>query len=258
MSESLLVSQQGRVRRLNLNRPEKRNALSADLCRRIVEACEEAGADSAVGSILLQAGGPVFCAGMDLDEVLAPEAASLNPLHERLFTLGARLSKPMVCAVQGPALGGGVGLLANAHVVVAAQGATFGLTEIRIAMWPFVIFRAVAAAIGERRTVELSLTGRVFAASDALQWGLIHEIAPPFEYDDRAFAIAAHLADSSADAIRSGLRFVRETRGLDSQATAEIAARFRRAIFASADFREGVEAFRAKRKPRWPSVHGPS
>ena len=123
----------------------------------------------AIRCVLIDAAGNFFSAGMDLDEALSPDASEKTAIHERLFTLGARATKPIVAAVQGPALGGGVGLMANAHIVVAAHGTTFGLTEIRIGMWPFVIFRSVSNAIGERRATELALTGRIFGLPAALQ-----------------------------------------------------------------------------------------
>ena len=101
---------------------------------------------------------------------------------------------------------GGLALLANAHVVVAAQGSSFGLTDIREGIWNEALYRAVAGAIGERRTRELSLTGRIFSTPDALAWGLVHLVAPAFELDDRATEIATALANASPHAIRSALR----------------------------------------------------
>ena len=158
---------------------------------------EAADDDDSVGAIILDAKGAVFCAGMDLDEAAAPNAAEQTAVHQRLFTLGARMNKPIVCAVQGPALGGGIGVICNAHVAVAAHGSSFGLTEIRLGMWPFVIYRSVVLALGERRALELSLMGRIFNVPEAVQWGLINEGVPPFELDDRVTAIAMHLAQSS-------------------------------------------------------------
>jgi len=251
---SLLVNREDRVLRLTLNRPDKRNALSADLCRELVARIEEAERDPQIGCILLDAAGPIFCAGMDLDEALAPNAPDQTAIHEPLFTIGSRLRIPLVAAVQGPALGGGVGLVANAHIAVAAQGASFGLTEIRLAMWPFLIHRALTAAIGERRTLALSLTGRIFSAQEALQWGLIHEIAPAIELDDRATDIAVRLSQASPEAIRRGLHFVHLSRTLDWPSAGKLGAEFRSEAFASADFKEGVQAFREKRQPKWPSL----
>ncbi len=252
----LLVNRENRVLTLTLNRPEKRNALSTALCAELVERFEEADGDPGIGAVLLEAGGSVFCAGMDLDEALNAEAAEHTEIHERLFTVAAWIRKPIVACVQGPALGGGVGLAANAHVVVAAQGTSFALTEIRIGMWPFVIYRAMVTAIGERRTLALSLTGRVFSVQEALQWGLVHEIAPAIEVEDRAVEIASSLSNASPEVIRRGLEFVNRSRDMAFDKAGELGMQLRAEVFASADFREGVKAFREKRAPQWPSLKG--
>jgi enoyl-CoA hydratase/carnithine racemase len=251
MNANLEISREGAVLRVTLNRPDKRNALSADMCRGIVDAVEGAEDDGSVGAVILDAKGDVFCAGMDLDEAASPEAPQYTAIHERLFTLGARTRKPIVAAVQGPALGGGVGLICTSHIAVAAHGSSFGLTEIRLGMWPFVIYRSVALALGERRALELSLMGRIFHVPEAVQWGLIHEAAPAFELDDRVTATAMHLADMSPQAINRGLEFVHKTYGVDPVSAAPIALEMRTAAFASDDFREGVAAFREKRRPNY-------
>ena len=253
MSANLATSLEGRVLRLTLSRPEKRNALSTEMCRSIVAEFRQADSDERVGAILVDARGDVFCAGMDLDEALDPDAADRTAVHEDLFTLGARSRKPIVAAVAGPALGGGLGLVANAHVVIAAHGSSFGLTEIRIGMWPFVIYRAMVGAIGERRTLELSLTGRIFNVPEAVQWGLVHEAAPAFELDDRATAVAQHIAGHSPQAITQGLEFVHRTREMEAAQAGAVAREMRARVFASQDFLEGVTAFREKRKPNWTS-----
>lgn len=251
MSSVLQVAREGGVLRLTLNRPEKKNALNRELCEALVSAVEQSWTDPDVGSVLLESKGDSFCAGMDLTEAGTDTVEDLNRLHERLFTLGARASKPIVAAVGGPALGGGVGLVANAHIAVAAQGTGFGLTEIRVGMWPFTIWRAVSAAIGERRSTALALTGRIFSVNEALQWGLVQEVAPAFEVDDRATATAHHLAESSRQAIAAGFDFIRATRGQEPDRAGTLAAEFRTRAFASSDFREGLDAFREKRKPVW-------
>ena len=245
------VSREERVLRVTLNRTDKRNALSNELCGAILAAVEDAQKDAGVGSILLDAKGDVFCAGMDLDEATAPGAVSSTAVHERLFTMGSWTRKPLVAAVNGPALGGGLGLVANAHIVVASHGVSFGLTEIRIGMWPFVIWRSIVEALGERRALSLALTGRIFSVNEGVQWGLVHEVTPPFELDDRATAIAQHLSESSPQAMALGLEFVSRTRGLASDEAGRVSLEMRAQAFASDDFREGVAAFREKRKPHW-------
>ena len=258
MSENLLRSRERRLLRLTLNRPGKRNALDAALCIEIVEAVREAEEDRSIGAILLDAAGPAFCSGMDLDESLLPDAAARTAVHERLFTIGAEARKPLVAAVQGPALAGGTGLVANAHVVYAAEEATLGLTEIRIGMWPLVVGRALCRAVGERRTLEMSLTGRIFGAAEALQYGLVHFVVTAAELNARAAAAAAAIAAASAAALAAGMQYFRQCRGLSWERRGELAGSLRAGLFAGADYAEGVRAFREKRPPCWPSAGGPA
>ena len=191
---NLRIEQDRRLRRIALAAPEKRNLLDAAMCQDLLRELRDAAADASVGAILIEADGPAFCTGIDLDA------------GEELFTIGRRISKPLVAAVQGFAVSGGVALLASAHVVVAAQGSSFGLTDIREGVWNEAIYRAVSKAIGERRTLELSLTGRIFSTPEALAWGLVHMVAPAFELDDRASEIGNALADANPQAVRAALR----------------------------------------------------
>lgn len=247
----LQTTLQDRLLRLTLNRPEKRNALNQELCGALLDAFDRAESDPNVGCVLIDANGPVFCAGMDLEDALQPNAAELTASHPRLFTAGLRATKPIVAAVQGAALAGGLGLVANAHIVVAAQGTSFGLTEVRIGMWPYVVFRPIALAVGERRALELSLTGRIFSTPEALQYGLVHHATPAFELADRALSIAQALAHSSTGTIARGMAYVNEIRDKSWEQAVETAADLRQHAFTSPDFAEGVAAMREKRQPRW-------
>ncbi len=188
---SLRVEQDGRLCRIALAAPDKRNVLDESSSRALLKEMLDAAASDQTGAILLEADGTVFCAGAD------------GPAD--LFSIGERISKPIVAAVQGVAISGGLALAANAHVVIAAQGTSFGLTDIREGKWSTPIFRAVARALGERRALELALTGRVFSTPDALAWGLVHHVAPAFELDDRATELAMALANASPAAIREAL-----------------------------------------------------
>jgi len=251
----LLITREERVLRLTLNNPGMRNPLDESVCRELVGALLEAGKDRSVGCVLLDSSGPVFCIGLEMNELLLPNGPELSEIHEQLFTFGVHYHKPIVAAVQGATVGAGVGLIANCHVVLAAQGAQFGLTEIRVGHWPFVVHRAVALAIGERRTVELSLTGRVFGTADAQQYGLVHEVVPPFELDDRATATARQLAYASQETLRRGLDFVQKSREMSWETAGRLSAEYTERTLRSADFREGVHAHREQRKPAWPSIN---
>ncbi|HTA47056.1 MAG TPA: enoyl-CoA hydratase-related protein [Bryobacteraceae bacterium] len=241
-----------RVLRVTLNRPEKRNALNLEFCHELVKTFEKADADRSVGAIVLNANGPAFCAGMDLKETLDVDQVQLAGIHERLFTTIHRIRTPLIAAVHGAALAGGTGLAANTHIVIAKDDARFGLTEIRIGLWPVLIFRSVEHAMGERRTVELSLTGREFSAKEAHEYGLVTEIA-----DDplrRATDIAVQLASFSPIAVGAGLDYVHQIRGRDWDHAGRIGRQTRDRLLSNDDFKEGARAFLEKRQPAWPSL----
>jgi enoyl-CoA hydratase/carnithine racemase len=192
---NLRIEQDGRLCRITLASPETRNVLDEQGCRELLREIKAAAADVATGAILIDADGPVFCAG------------AVSESGE-LFEIGRRVSKPIVAAVQGVAISGGLALAANAHVVVAAQGTSFGLTDIRDGKWPEAEFRALAAALGERRAFELAITGRVFSTPEALAWGLAHHVAPAFELDDRATEIGTALASASPSVVAAALKSI--------------------------------------------------
>jgi enoyl-CoA hydratase/carnithine racemase len=250
----LLVEEKHRVLHLTLNRQGKRNALTAEMCFGIVRAIGDAQERSDIGCILLSATGSVFCAGMDLDEAANADTARLSQAHDDVFGIGASSLKPVVICINGAALGGGLGLVAQGHVVIASELAVFGLPEIRIGLWPFVVYRAVEAALGTRRTLELSLTGDSFQPAQALAWGLVHRVCLSAELADRGNTIARELAKASPLALASGMQYFRDSRGKSWKEAGELAASLRAGLMASEDFREGIAAFKHKREPRWPSM----
>lgn len=254
MSKQSLIEkvQEERVVRITLNRPDKRNALNIALCHELVNEIERANEDHGTGAIVLNANGPVFCAGMDLKEASDVDQEELARIHERLFTTIQRIRTPLIAAVHGAALAGGLGLAANAHIIYAASDTRFGLTEIRLALWPVMIFRAVEHAIGERRTVELSLTGREFKAVEALHYGLVTDVVEdPLA---RAMETAKQIAGFSPIAVGMGLDYVHQVRGRAWDHAGRIGREVRDRMIASADFKEGTAAFLEKRKPVWPSL----
>jgi len=251
---SLTVERKQRVLHLMLNRPEKRNALTSQMCAGIVNGIRNAQEDRDVGSILLSAVGPVFCAGMDVDEALSTSHSQLADLHDDLFSIGFHSKKPVVVSVSGAALGGGLGLVAQGHVVLASENSVFGLTEIRLGLWPFMVYRSVEAAIGARRTLELSLTGRTFNSHEALHWALVHQVCPPAETFERAKGMARELAKASPAAIEAGLTYYHGSRGKSWEEAGNLAAELRVKVMEGDDLKEGFEAFKHRREPQWPSM----
>lgn len=188
----LRTEQDGRLYRIALSSPETRNAIDAQGCRDLLREFREAEADDKVGAILLEADGPIFCAGCE------PQ--------EELMSIGRKIGKPIVAAVQGVVISGGLALAANAHVVVAAQGTSFGLTDIREGRWEERFTDALEYAIGRRRALDLALSGRIFSTPEAFAWGLVHHVAPAFELDDRATEVAQGIANANPEAIRAMLK----------------------------------------------------
>lgn len=251
---NLLIEHKCRVLQLTLNRPEKRNALDFQLATGLVDAIQAAQSDDQVGAILITAAGKVFCSGMDLDEAHTVDPERLADVHEALFTMGVHSLKPIVIGVNGPAYGGGLGLVAQGHVVLASEGAAFSLSEIRVGLWPFLIYRSVEAALGPSRMLELSLCGRSFSAQDALRWSLVHQISPAAEVEERATSLARDLAKASPAAISAGMQYYRDSRDKSAAEAGALARRLRSTLMDSGDFAEGRLAFKEKREPRWPSM----
>lgn len=236
-------AREGRLLRITLARPEKRNALDAALCRALVDTIEAASPDD-TGAIFLDAEGPSFCAGMDLAESLTANPAELTALHERLFTIGRRSQVPIAAYVNGHAIAGGLGLVANAHLVMAGEDACFGLSELRVALWPFLVYRAVEDALGARRTLAWTLHAGVYSAAAAREAGLVHAIADA----GTALAMARELAARLPDAVRAGMQYYRESRGLDHAAAGALAARLRTGLMSSPGYVEAVRQFRDRKK----------
>jgi methylglutaconyl-CoA hydratase len=242
----------GRVLNIALNRPQKRNAMNIEMMHQMVRAFDEADADASVGAIVLSGNGPAFCSGMDLKEVGTADTLRIANLHERLFTLINRVRKPIIAAVQGAALAGGTGLAANSHVLVAAPDAKFGMTELRVGLWPVLVFRAMELALGERRATQLSLTARIFGAREGLEWGLVTEISEaPLA---RALVIADEIAHFSPVAISAGLDYVHHIRVRNWDEAGRLGHQMRDRLMAGPDFQEGIRAFNEKREPHWPSL----
>jgi enoyl-CoA hydratase/carnithine racemase len=248
MTNLVETKHEGRVLRLCLNRPDQRNSLTMKLCKELVQEFDRAQKDHRVGSVLLTGMGDCFCAGMEINEAARGDVASVSRVQETLFTIGARLTKPLIGAVQGVALGSGMGLVANCHVAIAAENATFGLTGIRSGLWPFVIFPSISAAVGQRRALALTMTGEVINAAEALRIGLVHQVVPIGEVEQRALDVAHTVANYSLNAMHCGLGFAHEIQGHAWKAASCKASLVREQYLKSADFQADLSAFLNQKK----------
>jgi methylglutaconyl-CoA hydratase len=252
----LLKERQGKVARLILNRPERHNAFDEALIEELTQAIDEAENDPSVRVLVLAANGKSFSAGADLDWMRRMSAYSEEENladANRLALLLQRLNfipKPTVAAVQGAALGGGVGLVAACDMAVGTAQAVFGLTEVRIGLIPATIGPYVVQAIGERAARRYFLTGERFDAATARELGLLHEVA-----EDLEAAVARHveaLLLGGPEALAATKKLIRRVgRGpINAAMIEDTAARIARAR-AGGEAREGIAAFFEKRKPNW-------
>ena len=179
---------------LTLDRPEKRNALSIELRYALAEALGALAEDDAVHAAVLTGAGSAFCAGMDVTQFGGDLAHRRRLVEVSLAAFGAvaRFPKPLVAAVNGPAIAGGFVLALHADVRVAARAARFGFSELPRGIPPS--YAAALAALPEPAARELCLTGRVIGAAEALRHGLVAEVVPDEEVVERALAVAAAIA----------------------------------------------------------------
>ncbi len=248
---------EGGVARLTLNRPERRNALSLEVLAALQSALDEAGPDPRTRVLCLDATGPAFSAGIDLWDVDLTEPVEARGLAEALSGVYRTLltfPTPVLCSVQGPAAGGGVGLAGAADLIWAGPGASFQLPEARIGLVPALVSVVLRRRLAPKKLSALALGGRVLGPSAALAAGLVDvlaEGAPDAEMEQFASDL---VRDHSAGALRRTKAF------LDRQLTADLdreieAAKeeFREAV-QTADARRGLAAFRRKEAVRWNDV----
>jgi methylglutaconyl-CoA hydratase len=253
----ITVRRAGPVEYLNLNRPAVRNAFNDDCIRELSWWVESAAADRSLRVVVLGGEGPVFCAGADVTwmsrmigysrEENLEDAGELG----RLFLALDRLPLPIVGRVHGAALGGGAGLCAICDMVVAADDAVFGFTEVKLGIIPAVIAPFVLAKIGRSAARELFLTGARFTATRAREIGLVHTLAPAADLDQVVEGYVAELLTSGPEAVSAAKGLIPEVarRGpAESTSVTSDAIATRRV---SAEGQEGMRAFLEKRKPSW-------
>ncbi len=256
MYDTLLLDNTGQIATITLNRPEKRNSISAQMISELQTVLDEIERSHARVGIITGAG-KAFCAGMDLD--MLADIAKQSPTENqedsrriaRMFRRIWSYTKPLIAAVNGPALAGGCGIATLCDFTLAAPEAKFGYTEVRIGFLPAIVSVFLTRQIGEKRARDLLLTGRIFEPAEAKELGLANEIVPA----DQLLARAKELADVLIAASPSSL--TRAKRLLTSAAAASVDADLERAVLENArirctpDFQEGVASFLEKRKPVW-------
>ncbi|MEO8296410.1 MAG: enoyl-CoA hydratase-related protein [Burkholderiales bacterium] len=256
MSQELLIETIGRVRRLTLNMPERRNPLSFVQSRDLLAALKDAEADADVSAVILTGAGQTFCVGGDQKDFQAgfskrpPEVLSDYPPLE-IFRLARHYRKPLIAAVNGAALGGGLGITCLAHMAIAADTATFGIPEIKLGIFPLTVLPVVRPLLGERLTHDLALTGRVLNAQEALQHNIVSRVVAAAELQQTALDMATTIGEFSPLALKLGIEAMQASADMGFEEAVNYLNAMRTIFFASEDLREGATAFLEKRKPVW-------
>ena len=258
MSETILIDRAEGVATITLNRPDKHNAFDDGLIADLTLAFETVGGEADTRAVVLASTGRSFSAGADLDWMKrmagyseAENRTDAKALATLIHTID-RCPKPVLAVVQGPAYGGGVGLVAACDIAVAVETASFALTEVRLGLIPAVISPYVVRAIGERACRRYFLTAERFDAKTAHRLGLVHEVVGEDELAEARDQILSHLLKGGPDAVAAAKELVltvaRPPVGLDVM---DYTARRIAEVRASTEGREGLGAFLEKRKPAW-------
>jgi methylglutaconyl-CoA hydratase len=242
-----------------LNRPDKRNALNRELLAELQQTFEDLHLERRVRAVVLTGAGPVFCAGMDLGQMQetsrAPNAAELwhadSAAYRDLVEFMLRFPKPIIAAVNGPAIAGGAGLVLASDLVVAAEGATFGLPEPLRGIVAGLVSPLLAFRIGGGQAARLLLTAQTIATAEAHRVGLFHEVVAADALWPRAVEIAAQCAKCAPSAVLQTKRMLNETIGEAMLTQLGAGAAVSATARTTEEAREGLAAFLEKREPDW-------
>jgi len=249
MSDVLLAATDAGILTLTLNRPDRRNALSAELVAELARAVRDADLDASVRVVLLRGAGRDFCAGVDLSELLAsvsrsPEENEAEALRlGELFLAFRALPKPVIAVVQGNALAGGCGLATACDLVLAHEGARFGYPEVQRGFVPAMVLTLLRRAVGEKIAFDLAATGRLLSAEEACAIGLVSRAVAAETFDGEVASVATALAGSSATALGLTKKLLYELDGLSTADGISLGARVNALARTTREFQELVERF---------------
>lgn len=249
MSQVLLTALDGGIFSITLNRPAKRNALSYEVIDLLHRSLEQADLDGEVRVVLIRGAGKDFCAGADLEELLASAGRSVQDNEASALRLGhlfqriRTLPKPVVALVQGRALAGGAGLATACDLLMAARNAQFGYPEIQRGFVPAMVTTLLRRMVGEKLALDLILTGRILGAEEAEDVGLVSRVVADGDLEREGTAIATRLAGSSLSALALTKRLFFELDGKSFAEGIALGARVNALARGTPEFREAVAEF---------------
>lgn len=254
---TLVIESNGALARVTLNRPDRRNAFDDHMATELREAFEDLAHDPSLRGIVLAAAGSVFCAGADLQWMQsdgpALETPAMRDAHHllRMFRAIDECPCPVIARVQGSAFGGGLGLLAVCDIVVAAEEATFALSEPRLGLIPAVIAPFLLHKAGESFLRRYGLTGETFCASTAQRYNLAHDVVPQSNLDDRITELSDAIMQLAPCATRESKLLFHRMRALSDKDRLALGPEYNARARCGPEAAEGLRAFIEKRPPSW-------
>ncbi len=251
--EFVLTEKRGKVGLVTLHRPEVRNALNRQLLRELMDALEEFDKDESVGAMVVTGDEKAFAAGADIKEMANYTVAEIKKSDfASTFARIMGIQKPVIAAVSGWALGGGLEVALSCDMIVASESAKFGQPEVTIGVIPGAGgTQRLTLALGKAVAMEMILNNRTLSAVEALEFGLVNRVVEVEGYLDEALKLADEIAGRAPLAVRAAKKMINEAfeRGLSDGLSVERQEFYN--LFATEDQKEGMRAFIEKRQPQW-------
>jgi methylglutaconyl-CoA hydratase len=249
MSDVLTTLQQGPTLELALNRPDARNALSRSLIAELTETLRAADARAETRSVIITGAAPAFCSGLDLREVASTTADQAEHDASALLTLFEaidNLSKPVIAAVNGPAVAGGAGLVSVCDIVICGRSGVIGYPEIKRGLVAAIVMTYLRRLVGERQAKYLLLTGENLPAERALEFRLCNEVVPDAELLPRARYYAAMFASYPQQALANTKQLMNRIRSLQHADAVQEARNLNASMRLTSESRQGIGQFLRK------------
>ena len=254
--KELLFEIKDKIATITINRPKRKNAMNPAVMAGLKDSFEQAGSDPDVSAIVLTGAGGSFCAGADLGDTFGKAKSFLEMHEDRRYFAGLmagmnKCKKPILAAIEGYCLAGGMGLCLSSDVAIASDDAQFGLPEIKRGLWPYMVTAVLIRNVGRKKAAELCMTGERISAAEAERIGMINYCVPKDQFQEKVAEMAKKLSSYSpavmglgkssfyqiADmALEDGLGYLHSQLTINSQ---------------TEDIAEGIAAFMEKREPQW-------
>ena len=252
--QSILFETEGPIAVLTLNRPQRRNALSLDLMREVIDCLTEIGKDRNLRVVLLKAAGKVFSSGHDLSEMVGRDINEYREVFDvctEMMTRVQSIPQPVIAEVQGIATAAGCQLVATCDLAVASDQAAFATPGVKIGLFCTTPMVALSRAIGRKRALQMLLTGAMVDAATAAEWGLVNMVVPAAELEEQTRILAARIADASSLTVALGKQAFYTQIDLDQSKAYAYAKEVMSMNALAADAQEGISAFLEKRPACW-------